>query len=279
MSLTSWMESRRRPVEAALQECFSACWPDAFQPMLAYPIFTGGKRFRPLLCIAAAEALESPARVAIPSAVAIELVHTYSLVHDDLPAMDDDDERRGRPTVHRAYGEAAAILVGDALLTDAFRVLAEAPLPAETRLACVAKLAVASGHQGMVGGQAADLQLGGPITDLDALTRLHELKTGSLLRAAACMGGIAAQADAQTLAILDRVGANIGLAFQLTDDLLDADEDEGDDGPPSFVKFLGREETQRRAEALANTACDDASALPAPERLVGLARLAVERTH
>jgi geranylgeranyl pyrophosphate synthase len=234
---------------------------------------------RPGLVVAAFDALRPDAdpEPALPAAAAVELVHTYSLVHDDLPAMDDDDERRGRPTVHRAYGEGAAILVGDALLTEAFVVLAAGSAPAEARIAMVRCLGEAAGARGMVAGQAADIGMGGPVTEIGALTRLHAGKTGALLTAAAVLGGLAAGADAAQQAALEAYGRAIGLAFQLADDVLDADEAEDEAGPPSFVRLLGVDETRRRAEALVDQGLAAIAPLPRREVLEALARFVVER--
>ncbi|MBW1877204.1 MAG: polyprenyl synthetase family protein [Deltaproteobacteria bacterium] len=255
-------------------------WPPAFAEPLAYPLFTGGKRIRPALCVAAWQALANdPGRLelVLPAAVAVELIHTYSLVHDDLPSMDDDDERRGRPTVHVAFDAATAVLVGDALLTEAFAVLAEGPWAHGVRANLVSSLSRSAGFRGMVGGQAADIGLGGPIADVDVLTRLHRQKTGALIGWATVAGGLVAGADADQQQILAVYGDNLGLAFQLADDLLDAEEDAGEDGPPSFVTLLGPEETSQRARALAETAAQVVSELPRPGALVALARFAVDR--
>lgn len=277
MDLTAWMIEERTRFDGWLRGRYEAVWPASFSGPLTYPVFGGGKRVRPLLCLAAAEALEVPTEAAIAPAVAVELVHTYSLVHDDLPAMDDDDERRGRPTVHKAFDEATAILVGDALLTDAFAILAEADVDAETRIAWVRELAHAAGHLGMVGGQVADVSLGASVTDVQTLQRVHALKTGALIRAAVVMGGRAATDDLATLEKLSVYGREVGLAFQLADDVLDADEDAGDDGPPSYVRLLGVDETTRRARACADAAIAAVADLPRPEALVALARFTVER--
>jgi len=275
--LQAWSAGACADVDAFLDRALGPVWPAAFTEPLRYPVFGGGKRVRPLLTLAATEALGANRVDALPAAAAVELVHTYSLVHDDLPAMDDDDMRRGRPTVHKAWTEATAILVGDALLTEAFSVLAAAPLDAERRIALVALLARASGAHGMVGGQAADVGLGGPVADVEHLLRLHAGKTGALLHAAVAMGGIVAQASPDHAAALDRYGHALGLAFQLADDLLDAEQDAGDDGPPSYVKLLGVDETQRRARALADEAIAAAASLPYPAALTALARYTVER--
>jgi geranylgeranyl pyrophosphate synthase len=276
--LLEWARAQRARFDDFLSDRYQDVWPASFAAPLRYPVFGGGKRFRPLATLAAFEAVAGdPTQLsrALPAAAAVELVHTYSLVHDDLPAMDDDDERRGRPTVHVKWDDATAILVGDALLTDAFAVLADAPWSAEARIAAVAELARASGHLGMVGGQVADIT--GGVTDEATLTRLHRLKTGALIGASATLGGIAGGADAAQLAALGEWGRAVGLAFQLADDRLDADEDAGDDGPPSYVKLLGLDATRARARALIDEAVAAASTLPRPDRLVQLARYTIER--
>lgn len=281
-TLDAWLAERLPRIDAAFDARFGDTWPDAFGEALRYPLATRGKRVRPAVVLAAYEAVADDPHdleAALPAALALELIHTYSLVHDDLPAMDDDDERRGQPTVHVRFGEAAAILVGDALLTEAFAVLAEAPLAAERRIAMVHQLAEAAGRRGMVGGQAADVGLAGPIDDLASLERLHGGKTGALLTASAVLGGLSAGADPDALDALRRYGRAVGLAFQLADDLLDADEDQGDQGPPSYVKLMGAEATRARAQQLADTALQAVSGLPRPERLVDLARFIIHRDH
>lgn len=277
-ALRVWANEAASRVEALLVGRFSDAWPNRFAEACVYPLQTGGKRMRPLLCLAAAEAIggDPAGQAALCAAGALELVHTYSLVHDDLPSMDDDDERRGRPTVHVVYGDGPAVLVGDALLTEAFALLAEA---GPTAPLLVAELARAAGHRGMIGGQAADVGMGGPVRDLDALLRCHRGKTGALLRAAARMGGIAAGADGCALAALTAYGEAVGLAFQLADDVLDADQDAGDAGPPSYVRLLGLAETERRARALLDDALAALAPLPAPAKLNALARYTVERDH
>lgn len=191
---------------------------------MRYSLEAGGKRVRPLLCLLAAEAVGGRAEDAWPGAVALECIHTYSLVHDDLPAMDDDDLRRGKPTCHIAFGEAHAILAGDGLLTEAFRILArEGSIESARRVEAIAILAEASGWRGMVGGQALDLE-GEQLDDygLDHLKTIHRLKTGALLRVATEMGAVLAGADSAQRAALRAYGAAIGLAFQIQDDILDA---------------------------------------------------------
>ncbi|MSQ03377.1 MAG: polyprenyl synthetase family protein [Myxococcales bacterium] len=265
--LAAWSQRWLRRVEAALAE---VC-PDAepgLRDALLYPIQTGGKRIRPLLCLAAAESVGGDAAAALLPAVALELVHTYSLVHDDLPAMDDDDERRGRPTVHVVYGDATAILVGDALLTAAFEHIADSP-------PLVRELARAAGGAGMVGGQYLDIR--GNVDGIEALMHLHRLKTGALLRAAVRMGGVAGGGSDAQLQALTRYGEAVGLAFQIADDVLDADEVAEGAGPPSYVRLFGKDGARAEARRLVEEAAAAVAGLPRPDPLVALAEFAAAR--
>jgi farnesyl diphosphate synthase len=230
---------------------------------MRHAVLLGGKRMRPMLAYAAAHACGSGSEAADAPAAAVELVHAYSLVHDDLPAMDDDALRRGQPTVHVAYGEATAILAGDALQSLAFSVLAAAPLPAQRVLDMVAELALASGAAGMCGGQAFDLSATGQAasTPLSALERLHAMKTGALLRASVRLGAIAAGADAARRARLDSFAGALGLAFQIRDDLLDVEGDSATLGKTAgkdaaqdkatFPALIGADASRARLAALA----------------------------
>lgn len=276
-SLPDWADPHRAALSSRLEAAVSDAVPSELAEACIYPLQTGGKRMRPLLALAAAEAVGAVTPAVWAAAVAVELIHTYSLVHDDLPAMDDDDERRGRPTVHRAYDEATAILVGDALLTAAFEVLASVDDPA-LGMALVRELAHASGHRGMIAGQALDVGMAGPVTTLDQLLAVHRCKTGALIRGAVRMGALAAGADSERLERLTTYGEAIGLAFQLADDVLDADEDAGEDGPPSYVKLLGLAETQQRAHTELARALAAVEDLPG-DALAGLARFTVHRDH
>ncbi|MCL6595201.1 MAG: polyprenyl synthetase family protein [Firmicutes bacterium] len=217
---------------------------------MAYALLGGGKRLRPLLVLGAAEAAGGgePPPLAWRAAVAVECVHAYSLVHDDLPAMDNAAERRGRPSTHRAFGEAEAILVGDGLQALAFGVLAEDPASAPL----VAELARAAGAQGMVGGQHLDLLLG-PDAGLEEIHDLHRRKTGALFRASARLGGLAAGARPADLAALTAFGEAFGALYQAVDDLADAAED---DGRPSLLARLGRRETEAYARGRAQAALE-----------------------
>lgn len=280
--MRDWLQHVATTVEGALGALFHDAWPPEMGRASQYPLFTGGKRVRPALCLAMHDAIAGVqpwSSELVNVATTVELIHTYSLVHDDLPCLDNDDMRRGKPTVHKAFGEGPALLVGDALLTEAFSLLARQHLPAEIIAQLVRDLADAAGYLGMIGGQASDIGMGGPVTDIETLMRLHSLKTGALLSVSALMGARVAGATPNQLEAAETFGRSVGLAFQLADDVLDAEEDAGDDGPPSYVKLLGVEETQRRASALANEAIQSARQLPHPERLIALAQFIVERDH
>ena len=257
---------------------------------MAYAALGGGKRMRPLLVYATGTALGATLAALDAPAAAIELIHAYSLVHDDLPAMDDDRLRRGKPTVHVAFDEATAILAGDGLLTLAFELLADAPVAPATALAMVRTLAKAAGMQGMVAGQAIDLASVGTALDADALRRMHGAKTGALIRAAVALGALAADADAATRAALDDFADALGLAFQIRDDLLDVEGDPaligktaGKDAAsdkPTYPALLGMDGSRDLLERLAArmTAALDALAHDSGE-LERLAHFAAARRH
>jgi len=262
---------------ALLEPCLDAALPPAgeqpasLHAAMRHLLFPGGKRLRPGLCFAACEAVGGAPSLALPAAAAVELVHTYSLVHDDLPCMDDDDTRRGRPTVHVAFGEATAVLAGDALLALAFEVLARAG-----DAAAVAELAAAAGSRELVGGQALDLALSAadePVVDAAAIEDVHRKKSAALIAAAVGLGARLGGADAALHAGLRAFGLDVGLAFQITDDLLDAD----DDGACSLAR-LGAPAARARAEALLAGALARIAALGVrAEPLRELARYAVRR--
>jgi geranylgeranyl diphosphate synthase type II len=219
--------------------------PPTIHEAMRYSVFAGGKRLRPLLALFACEAVGGTSDDAMPAAAALELIHTYSLVHDDLPAMDDDDYRRGRPTCHKVYGDAVAILAGDALLTHAFRVLADpaaAAVPPARRLQIVAEIADAAGSVGMVGGQTMDVQAEGKTLEPATLLVLHAKKTGALLRVSLRAGGLAGGADDAALASLTRYGERLGLAFQIVDDILDIEGSSAEMG-----KSAGSDARKRKA--------------------------------
>lgn len=227
--LETWMERRRAQIDDTLASVLPSSEgsdPERLREGMRYAVLQGGKRMRPLLCLAAAEAAGGPVERALPSACALEMVHAYSLVHDDLPAMDDDAERRGKPTVHIAFGEANAILIGDALLTLAFQVVARGAEGVDRAhmAEAVVRLAGHAGIDGMVGGQAEDLALGQEIQDLDALEHVHALKTGGLYAAAGALGALCVGANPEQVADLERFGLAFGIAFQHADDILDDDQ-------------------------------------------------------
>lgn len=284
----------RERIDAALAAALDAHVPSdlRLREAMRHALLLGGKRVRPLLVLATGRLAGAPEDALDAPATAIECIHAYSLVHDDLPAMDDDALRRGQPTVHVAFDEATAILAGDALQTLAFSRLAAAPLPAEARIAMVAALAEAAGAAGMCGGQALDIEAtgrGGGIALAD-LRRLHALKTGALLRCAVRLGAIAGAADADTRAALDRYADALGLAFQIRDDLLDIESDSA-----TLGKTAGKDLAQNKATfpallgvdgarvALAEQAAAMRDALaPFGERgalLAEIARQVVERRH
>jgi geranylgeranyl diphosphate synthase type II len=260
---------------------------------MGYSLLAPGKRLRPLLVILAAEACGGTKEAALPGASAVEMIHTYSLVHDDLPAMDDDDLRRGLPTCHKRFGEALAILAGDALLTAAFAVLAEGCPPATASASC-RELALGSGAQGMVGGQVDDLaweKRGGSLEDLE---RLHARKTGALFRASLRLGLLAAQGeraggpDPELRDRLDGYGRCLGQAFQITDDLLDVEgnaeqagkrvQKDAARGKLTYPGFLGTAESRSRAERLGREAHQHLAPLgPAGDRLAGLVQMVLRR--
>lgn len=242
--------------------------PPRLREAMAYSLFAGGKRIRPVLLLAAMEALGAPSEPGLPAACAVEMVHTYSLIHDDLPAMDDDDWRRGRPTNHRVYGEAMAILAGDALLTEAFGILAAESaargVPPATIVALVRELTEAAGASGMVGGQVLDLEAEGKDMSVEELRAVHRRKTGALLVFCARAGGLLAGADARQLAALTRYAEHLGLAFQIQDDILDEVGDAAKLGKPvgsdrrkgkaTFPALLGLEASRREVARLTEAA-------------------------
>ncbi len=230
--LKAYLAEKRCCVDEALERFFPASTglEKTVVEAARYSLFAGGKRLRPILCLAAADVAGGSPEAAMPAACALEMVHTYSLIHDDLPAMDNDDFRRGRPTNHRVYGEAVAILAGDLLLTEAFGLLASShgqddAVPAERKLQAVAILARASGAQGMIGGQVIDLESETRDVDLATVEYMHIRKTGALICASLEIGAVLSGASSDLTEALGRYGRHLGLAFQITDDLLDVEGD------------------------------------------------------
>ncbi len=259
--------SHRDLIEAALVKslAFGSGCPSHLAEAIRYSLLAPGKRLRPQLTLSAAEACGGAVNDAMPAAVAVEMVHAYSLVHDDLPAMDNDDLRRGRPTCHRQFDEATAILAGDALLTRAFEVMAAEIEPPQRAARCCAELARAIGAGGMVGGQADDLAAEFRHIGLARLQSIHRRKTGALFGAAIQLGAIAADASPEQRQWLAAYGDNLGHAFQIVDDLLDVSGEEGrvgkrlgkdrKRGKVTYPALLGVEESRRRAAELIEQAC------------------------
>jgi len=261
-----WLQIHSARTETAL-DCLldsAQTTPNRLHEAMRYAAQGGGKRIRPLLVYAAGSLGDAQAEVLDAAACAIECIHAYSLVHDDLPCMDDDDLRRGRPTVHKAFDEATALLVGDALQTRAFEILAHASCDADTRLRMISALAAASGSRGMAGGQAIDLESVGKKLDLAGLKEMHALKTGALLSCAVELGGIAAHLDQSQMAHLQNYSAALGLAFQIVDDVLDATADsqtlgktagkDAANAKPTYVTLMGLDYAQKQAQELQSVA-------------------------
>lgn len=300
-------------VDAALAKCLTPegglggeC-PPRLREAMSYSLLAGGKRLRPVLVLMACEACGGDAQAALPAACAIEMIHTYSLIHDDLPAMDDDDYRRGRLTNHKVFGEALAILAGDALLTLAFEVVARDVRPAAVAAACCADLAFAAGACGMVGGQVADLEAetsqaasqlaqnepaneSANVAALQTLEAIHRRKTGRLIRSSLTMGGRIAQSDVATLGTLDHFGTCIGLAFQIADDVLDVTGTQdklgkgvGKDaglGKLTYPSLIGLDRSRQKAQDLIAEACQAIAPWgDRGQRLTALAHFVLERDH
>lgn len=263
MDLKSYLKERQERIDRALDACLPGedLLPAHLHRAMRYSVFAGGKRLRPILLLAACEAVGGEVEEAIPAACAMEMIHTYSLIHDDLPAMDDDDLRRGRPTNHKVFGEATAILAGDALLTEAFSLLAtppsEAGLPAATAREVIRIIARAAGSRGMVGGQMVDMESEGKSIDFPTLEFIHTHKTGALILACLQAGGRIGGAAPAALDSLTAYGTAAGLAFQIADDILDIvgeqavlGKDVGSDqarGKATYPAFLGLPEARVRA--------------------------------
>ena len=281
-------ETYRTAVESYLETLFAGSpdWRDLYESM-RYSLLAGGKRIRPVLVRESCRRCGGDPEAALPFACGVEMIHTYSLIHDDLPAMDDDELRRGRPTNHVVYGEATAILAGDGLLTAAFGQLTKAELPPERIVSAVATLSTAAGPSGMVGGQALDMAGEGHALSRGELELLQSLKTGALISAAAQLGGIAAGATRDQLKQLDRYAQALGLAFQVRDDMLDVISSDQELGKPvgsdraneksTFVNALGLENCAQLVEELSQQAAEALAEFEQPEFLVWLAHALAER--
>ncbi|MDB5056257.1 MAG: polyprenyl synthetase [Bacilli bacterium] len=294
-TIAQYVATHVAAVDKELELAIPKQWdiPIALREAMQYSLMAGGKRLRPIFVIAAAEALGGMIDAAMPIACAVEMIHTYSLIHDDLPAMDNDDYRRGKPTNHKVFGEAMAILAGDALLTQAFycaaQVFRNPAISAEQALAIIEELAIFSGAKGMVGGQAADSLGEQGITHLEEMNYIHRHKTGDLIVFSLKSGGRVAGASEEQLNALEQFGYQIGLAFQIQDDILDIIGDEQKLGKPiksdekqhkvTYPYLLGLEASQDKIKQLTLEAKEAivAANFPYPDRLLQLADYLVNR--
>jgi len=292
--LEDWMQTHQAQIEIVLDKRLTGHDQPGSQRLvdaMRYATLGGGKRLRALLVYATGEAMGAKPAALDAAAAAVEMIHAYSLVHDDMPIMDDDNLRRGRPTCHRAFDEATALLVGDALQTMAFETLCDNTLSAQQQIAMIKRLAQASGAFGMAGGQAIDLESVGKKLDLNALQSMHKLKTGALIRASVALGALAAtDCDEQSLQRLERYADCIGLAFQVQDDVLDVVADtqtlgkaQGADvalNKPTYPALLGLEKAQQKAVALIEKALGQLAELQFDTQvLAALAQFIVKRSH
>ena len=291
--LSRWSNERLARVEEALSRWVAADAPAGLGEAMRYAVLDGGKRLRPMLVLAANESVAGNAQAAMRAACAVELIHAYSLVHDDMPCMDNDVLRRGKPTVHVKFGQAQALLAGDALQALAFELLApdDAGIAPAVQAALCRLLAQAAGGQGMAGGQAIDLASVGRALTEDELRHMHRLKTGALLQASVMMGAVCGAPDARARRALSDYGAALGLAFQVVDDILDVTADsqtlgktagkDAEQDKPTYVSLLGLERSREHARELlaqALAALDD-SGLADVRALRALARMVVEREN
>jgi geranylgeranyl diphosphate synthase type II len=270
MDIKSYLSSKKTIVDKALDALVppATMFPTSVHEAMRYSLFAGGKRVRPILAIAAAEALGAKSSGLLPLAGSLELIHTYSLIHDDLPAMDDDDLRRGRPTCRKVFGDATAILAGDGLLNMAFEVMSDPrrtkAVPANRLIGIIKEISTASGVRGMVGGQVVDIESEGKDVDFPTLEYIHTHKTGALIRASVRIGALYARAGKRQFAALTRYGGLVGLAFQIADDILDITgkqeelgKDIGSDlkkGKKTFPDLFGLEESRLRAKEVSDKA-------------------------
>jgi geranylgeranyl diphosphate synthase type II len=272
-SLEEYLRIRKELIDEALNAFMPGeeIYPLPLFKAVRYSLMNGGKRIRPILCLAAAEAVEGNISQILPVACSIELIHTYSLIHDDLPAMDNDDYRRGKLTTHKAFGEHVAILAGDALLTEAFHLMARRELmteiPPEKILCAIRDLAEAIGYFGMVGGQAADILSEGSVADLEILNYIHSHKTAALITASVKLGAFLAGAGEDAIAAISSYGNHVGLAFQITDDILNVignrallGKNTGSDasrGKLTYPALIGLEAARNKARELIDLSLAD----------------------
>ncbi len=266
--------------------------PERLHEAMSYSLTAGGKRIRPVLAMAAYEACGGRGDDIVQYATSLEIIHTYSLIHDDLPSMDDDDLRRGRPTNHKVFGEAVAILAGDGLLTEAFMMFFDSrhPLPCEHILRAIRELAIAAGPRGMVGGQVVDILSEGAEPNPETLHYIHTHKTGALIRSSVRLGGMLYGADGETMEALTVYGDNLGLAFQIVDDILDIKGDEAELGKPvgsdleknkmTYPSIYGIDASMQKAEELINRAVESVAPMGESARaLKEIAQYIIRRTH
>ncbi|MBF2003543.1 MAG: polyprenyl synthetase family protein [Synechococcales cyanobacterium C42_A2020_086] len=291
--LARYLEARQAQVEAALEQSVTVTYPETIYESMRYSLLAGGKRLRPILCLATCELLGGTLEMAMPTACALEMIHTMSLIHDDLPAMDNDDYRRGKLTNHKVYGEDIAILAGDGLLTYAFEFIATRTqqVPAERVLQVIAMVSRAVGAAGLVGGQVVDLESEGQSdVSLETLNFIHRHKTGALLEACVLSGAVLAGATDAERQRLSRYAQNIGLAFQIIDDVLDITATQEELGKTAgkdiqaqkatYPSFWGIEESKRQASQLvADAKAELAPFGEAAVPLMALADYITARTH
>lgn len=287
-----YLKTRRALVDSYLKSYHNvSIRPARLKESMDYSLLAGGKRIRPVLCLAAFEACGGDPQQIIAQASAIEFIHTYSLIHDDLPALDNDDLRRGQPTNHMVFGEAMAILAGDALLTDAFRVFSDCgSIPAERVLAAIGELASAAGIMGMVAGQAQDILAEGTEPDEDTIHFIHMFKTGALIRSAVRIGAVLAGATSSDLELLSVYGAKVGLAFQIIDDILDIEGTTEELGKPrgsdtarekmTYPSVFGMETSRNAAKGLVDDAVESVRRIKGDSLpLTAIARFLLARTR
>lgn len=271
MDIKTYLKTKREIINSFIEKHLSKPFqPEILRESMLYSLRAGGKRIRPILCIASYEACSGYSENIIPYAASLEFIHTYSLIHDDLPAMDNDDLRRGLPTNHKVFGEGMAILAGDALLTEAFYIISNNHLstifPPDARLRVVRELSLAAGIHGMVGGQAEDLLSENREPEIDALRFIHSHKTGSMITASVRIGGILAGCNEEMLSDLTKYGEKIGLAFQIIDDILDVEGSTEEIGKPkgsdekkkklTYPRLYGLDKSKEIAKQLINDAIE-----------------------
>ena len=293
MDLQAFLSQKRAVVEDYLRAIFAtlSTSPDVLKDAMKHSLFSEGKRIRPILSLAVCEAKKGRAAAVLPFACALEMIHTYSLIHDDLPSIDNDDLRRGKPTCHKVFGEAVALLAGDALLTEAFRVMTDPRLngnaPPEVAKEAVYEIASAAGAEGMIGGQVVDVLYDGKEGTRNILDYIHRNKTAALIKAAVRVGALAGAATEKELEQFTRYGESLGLAFQIGDDLLDAEGDERlvgkklrkDITKQTYIKHYGAAQSRKKLDELVREAVQAIAFLgPDGDMLNKLARFVGKRT-